>query len=64
MNAVGEWNTIRKKQVLVEENRVDWRVYDIHYSSVSDQVPIEEHIIIAESMMLIAHGFGSWPEQE
>ena len=62
--AVGEWITIRKKQVLVGENRVDWWVYDIHYSIVSDQVPIEEQIIVAESMMLIAPGSGSWLEQE
>lgn len=62
--AVGEWITIRKKQVLVGENRVDWWVYDIHYSIVSDQVPIEEQIIVAESMMLIAPGAGSWLDQE
>jgi len=62
--AVGERTTIRRRQVLVGENRVDWWVYDIHYSIVSDQVPIEEQIIVAESMMLIGPGSGSWLEQE
>jgi len=63
-DVVGEWTTIRRKQVFIGENRVDWWVYDIHYSIVSDQVPIEEQIIVAESMMLVGPGSGSWLEQE
>jgi len=62
-DALGEWVTIRKTPVLVGENRVDWWLYDLHYSIISDQVPAEEQIIVAESMMLVAPGTGSWLEQ-
>ncbi len=62
--AVGERTTIRRKQVLIGENQVDWWAYDLHYSVISDQVPIEEQILVAESMMLVSPGSGSWLEQE
>jgi len=64
VSAVGEWITIRKKQVLVGENRVDWWVYDIHYSIVSDSATMICSSIGTWSLMLIAPGFGSWLEQE
>jgi len=63
-DAMGERTTINKKQVLIGENRVDWWAYDIHYSVVSDQVPVGEQIMIAESMMLLAPGTGSWLRKE
>ena len=60
--AMGERTIIRRNQVLIGENRVDWWAYDLHYSVISDQVPIEEQMLVAESMMLIAPGSGSWLE--
>lgn len=62
-DAAGERVIIRKTPALVGENRVDWWRYDLHYSIISDQVPVEEQIIVAESMMLVAPGSESWLEQ-
>jgi len=62
-DATGEWVTIRKTPVLVGDNRVDWWRYDLHYSIISEQVPAEEQLIVAESMMLVAPQTGSWLEQ-
>jgi len=59
-NATDEWVTIRKTPVLVGDNRVDWWRYDLHYSIISEQVPAEEQLIVAESMMLVAPQTGSW----
>jgi hypothetical protein len=59
-DAMGERTTIRRRQALIGENRIDWWGYDIHYSIVSDRVPVDEQIKIAESMSYIAPGSGSW----
>jgi hypothetical protein len=58
----GERTTIHKKPGIIGTNRVDWWAYDLHYAIVSDQVPTSEQILIAESMMQIAPGSGSWLE--
>jgi hypothetical protein len=58
----GEKTTIHKKSGIIGTGRVDWWVYDIHYTVVSDRVPISELLLIAESMMQIAPGSGSWLE--
>jgi hypothetical protein len=59
-NISGERITIRKKQVVIGQNRIDWWVYDIHFAVISDQVPMSEMKLIAESMMLMGPGSGSW----
>jgi len=58
----GEKTTIHKKSGIIGTGRVDWWAYDIHYAIVSDQVPTSEQLIMAESMMQIAPGSGSWLE--
>jgi len=59
----GEKTTIHKKPGIIGENRVDWWAYDLHYAIVSEQVPTSEQLLIAESMMQIAPGSGSWLER-
>jgi hypothetical protein len=59
----GEKTTIHKKPGLIGTNRVDWWAYDLHYAIVSDQVPTSEQLLIADSMMQIAPGSGSWLER-
>jgi len=48
---------------IIGTGRVDWWAYDLHYAIVSDQVPTSEQRLIAESMMQIAPGSGSWLER-
>jgi hypothetical protein len=62
-NAAGERTTIHKKPGLLGTNRVDWWAYDLHYAIVSNQVPTSEQLLVAESMMQIAPGSGSWLER-
>jgi len=62
-NMAGERTTIHKKPGLIGTNRVDWWAYDLHYAIVSDQVPTSEQLLIAESMIQIAPGSGSWLER-
>jgi len=62
-NMAGERTTIHKKSGLIGTGRIDWWAYDIHYAIVSDQVPTSEQLLIAESMMQIAPGSGSWLEK-
>jgi len=57
---VGERTTIRTKQVIIGDGRIDWWVYDIHFAVISDQVPMAELKLVAESMMLIGVYSGSW----
>lgn len=59
----GEKTTIHKKPGIIGTNRVDWWAYDLHYTILSDQVPTSEQLLIAESMMQIAPGSGSWLER-
>jgi len=59
-NIAGERTTIRNKQVVIGEDRIDWWVYDIHFSVISDEVPISELMLVAESMMLVGPYSGSW----
>jgi hypothetical protein len=59
-NIPGERTTIRKKQVVIGQGRIDWWVYDIHFSVISDELPMSELKLIAESMMLIGVYSGSW----
>ncbi|MDD5289372.1 MAG: hypothetical protein PHY28_09725, partial [Dehalococcoidales bacterium] len=58
----GERTTIRKKTAFIGQNRIDWWIYDIHFSVISDKVPMDELKLIAESMMLIAPYSDSWLE--
>jgi hypothetical protein len=60
VNFPGERTTIRNKPVIIREGRIDWWIYDIHFSVVSDSVPISELKLIAESMMLVGPYSGSW----
>lgn len=62
-NMAGERTTIHKKPGIIGTGRVDWWAYDLHYAIVSDQVPTSEQLLIAESMMQIAPGSGSWLEK-
>jgi len=62
-NVEGEKTTIHKKLGIIGTGRVDWWAYDLHYSVISDRVPIEELTLVAESMMQIAPGSGSWLER-
>ena len=57
---IGERATIRKRQVVIGQNRIDWWAYDIHFAVISDQVPMTELKLVAESMMLIGVVSGSW----
>ncbi|MDD4876794.1 MAG: hypothetical protein PHQ86_06685, partial [Dehalococcoidales bacterium] len=56
----GERMTIRKKQVIIGQNIIDWWIYDIHFSVISDEILMSELKLVAESMMLIGPGSGSW----
>lgn len=56
----GERMTIRKKQVVIGQNRIDWWIYDIHFTVTSEKISMSELKLIAESMMLIGPGSGSW----
>lgn len=56
----GEKTIIRKKTVIIGQNRVDWWVYDLHFSVISDEIPMSEMKLIVESMMLIGTVSGSW----
>lgn len=58
----GEKTAIHKKPGIIGTGRVDWWAYDIHYAIVGDGVPASELLLIAESMMQIAPGSGSWLE--
>jgi len=62
-NMEGEKTTIHKKPGVIGLGRVDWWAYDLHYAIVSDEVPASELLLIAESMMQIAPGSGSWLEK-
>ncbi len=62
-NMAGERTTIHKKLGLIGTGRIDWWAYDLHYAIVSDQVPTSELLLVAESMMQIAPGSGSWLEK-
>lgn len=62
-NMTGERTTIHKKPGIIGAGRIDWWAYDLHYAIVSDQVPTSEQLLIAESMMQIAPGSGSWIEK-
>jgi len=59
----GEKTTIHKKPGIIGLGRVDWWAYDLHYAIVSDEVPASELLLIAESMMQMAPGSGSWLER-
>lgn len=59
-DVVGEHTKIRTKQVVVGEGRIDWWVYDIHFAVISDDVPMPELKLVAESMMLVGPYSGSW----
>jgi len=59
----GEKATIHKKPGIIGTNRIDWWAYDLHYAIVSDEVPASELLLIAESMMQMAPGSGSWLEK-
>jgi len=59
-DAVGERTTIRSHQALLGDDRIDWWALDIHYAIVSDQVSVEEQIMIGRSMLLVVPGGGSW----
>ena len=56
----GERTVIRKKTVIVGENRIDWWVYDIHNTLISDVVPMYELKLVAESMMTVGPHNNSW----
>lgn len=56
----GDRMTIRKKQVVIGQNRIDWWIYDIHFTVISEQIPMSELKLVTESMMLIGPGSGSW----
>jgi hypothetical protein len=58
----GEKAIIRKKTAFIGQDRIDWWIYDIHFSVISDKVSIDELKYIAESMMLIAPYSESWLE--
>jgi hypothetical protein len=62
-DAEGEKATIRKHPGLIGTGRIDWWAYDIHYSIVSDQVPTSEQLLIADSMIPVVPGSGSWLEK-
>ncbi len=55
----GERMTIRKKQVVIGQNRIDWWIYDIHFTVISEQIPMSELKLVAEYMILIGPGTGS-----
>jgi hypothetical protein len=56
----GERTIIRKKPVVIGQDRIDWWVYDIHFSVISDEIPMSELKLVAESMMLIGVYSESW----
>ena len=56
----GERTVIRKKQVVIGEGRIDWWIYDIHFSVVSKEIPMDELKLVAESMMLVGPFSNSW----
>jgi len=56
----GERATIRKRAVVLGQDRIDWWAYDIHFSVISDTIPMSELKLVAESMMLIGVYSGSW----
>lgn len=59
-SVVGERTTIRTKSVVIGQGRIDWWVDDIHRSVISDEIPMSELKLVAESMMLIGVFSGSW----
>ncbi len=59
-SVVGERITIRTKSVVIGQDRIDWWVDDIHRSVISDEIPMSELKLVAESMMLIGIHSGSW----
>ncbi len=59
-SVVGERTTIRTKAVVIGQDRIDWWVDDIHRSVISDEIPMSELKLVAESMMLIGIFSGSW----
>jgi len=56
----GERTVIRNKTAVIGQDRIDWWAYDIHFSVISDEIPISELKLVAESMMLIGVYSGSW----
>ena len=56
----GQRDTIRKRQVVIGSDRIDWWADDIHRTVISDSLPMSEIRLIAESMMLIGVYSGSW----
>jgi hypothetical protein len=38
----GERTVIRKKTAVIGQNRIDWWIYDIHFSVISDEIPMNE----------------------
>lgn len=56
----GERTTIRNKTAFIGQSRIDWWIYDIHFSVISEKIPMSELRLVAESMMLIGPGSGSW----
>jgi len=62
-DAEGEKATISKHPGLIGTGRIDWWAYDLHYSIVSDHVPTSEQLFIADSMIPVVPGSGSWLEK-
>jgi hypothetical protein len=56
----GERTVIRKKQVVIGQNRIDWWIYDIHFSVVSNEIPMDELKLVAKSMMQVGPFTNSW----
>jgi hypothetical protein len=57
---VGERTTIRTKAVVIGQDRIDWWVDDIHRTVISEEIPMSELKLVAESMMLTGVASGSW----
>jgi hypothetical protein len=56
----GQRDTIRKRQVVMGNNRIDWWADDIHRTVINNVLPMSELRLIAESMMLVGVYSGSW----
>jgi hypothetical protein len=56
----GDKTTIRNNPVVIGKDRIDWWRYDIHFTVISDEVPMSELRLVAESMMLVGPFSGSW----
>lgn len=60
----GERVPFHNKTMVLGQGRVDWWIYDMHFSVISTTVPMDELVLVAKSMMQVGPFSESWLDWE